>query len=102
MSIFADALADIFADAELAEDALYMPASGDDSTVRVMRRRPTDEAALLSAGYRGPQIEMDVLAAEVAAPAKGDRLAIGESTWTVVGVRTDALGVLHTLEVRPA
>ena len=112
MSVFASAIDDLFADPNLALDAVYYAGGVDLGVpVRVMLRRPDRIGALAhSAPFGHAETRLaaattlvDIRVAEVAAPTQGDALVIGGETFIVQGQPLrDAERLVWTLEVRPA
>lgn len=102
MTAFARASAAIFGDSNFGEQALYMPASGDDKTVTVVRHVPDETFAALGGQARIPALLLDVQASDVAQPREGDRVALGDETYRVRGARPDMHRLVWTLDLDPA
>lgn len=94
---FARAAARLFA--RLGEVALYRPVSGGEMSVRAILRRPDETASFGETRIVMETVRIDILRAEVAAPAEGDVLIAAGSTFRVIGTpRSDAGRLVWTLE----
>ena len=103
MTAFVSAINALFADSNLAVDAVYTPAGGDPLTVRVVARRPDEITGFGDTRVHAAIAIFDVRVAEVAAPAAGDTLAIGGDTYLVQGEPVkDRDGLIWRLDTRPA
>ena len=102
MSVFDAAVDALFADPNLAMDALYTPAGGDPVTVRVIAKRPDAIVGFGDTRIHAATAMVDVRVADVAAPAPGDTLEVGGETCVVQGepIR-DAERLIWTIEARP-
>lgn len=102
MTAFATAIDDLFADPNIAADAIYTPAGSDPMTARVIARRPDEIVGFGDARIHTATIAFDVRVSEVPAPVEGDTFTIGGETYVVQGepVR-DAERLVWTIEARP-
>ena len=103
MTAFAAAVDALFADPNLAREAVYEPADGDPFPVRVIARRADAITDFGGARLWSETTRFDVRVAEVAAPRPGDRFVVDDTTYTVQGepVR-DRERLVWTLDARPA
>ena len=103
MSAFATAIDTLFADPNLARDAIYEPADAAPFPVRVIARRPDALTEFGDARLWSETTRFDVRVAEVPTPRPGDRLVLDGETFAVQGepVR-DGERLVWTLDVRPA
>lgn len=93
----------IFADPNMAVDALYLPLVGEPKRIRVIRSRPDEEVPFAESRVRTSTAVFDVRADEITAPRKGDVLQIGSERFEVQGIpTTDADGLVWALDTRPA
>jgi hypothetical protein len=93
----------LFADPNLAKDAVYAPVDGDTFTVRVIARRPDALTDFGDAKLWSATAVFDLPVREVPNPRPGDRLALGDEIFIIQGepVR-DSERLVWTLDVRPA
>jgi hypothetical protein len=104
MTVFADAIADLFADPNIARDAVWRPGgSGDGIPVRAIARRPDREVEFGDVAVHTATAVFEVRVSEVPNPAEGDTITLGGETFVVQGepVR-DAERLVWTLDSRPA
>jgi hypothetical protein len=103
MTAFAAAIDDLFADPNIASDAVYTPTGGDPMTVRVIARRPNEIVGFGDTRIHASTAMFDVRVSEVPAPAEGDALEIGDDTYVIQGepVR-DRDGLIWSVDTRPA
>ncbi|MBI4184917.1 MAG: hypothetical protein HY521_13080 [Proteobacteria bacterium] len=94
--------------ARLGSAATYTPAGGAGVAVTAIARRPDRlEAPLGTPGFRlGPAAQAaalvaDVRRSEVAAPARGDTLALGGLAYPVIEAEIDSLGLVWRLVLGP-
>lgn len=104
MTAFAVAMQAIFADPNMATDAVYMPqGSVPHSPVRVMLRRPDDTRDYNEARILVDTISIDVRQAQVATPRDGDVYVINGRPYTQQGEAVeDALQLIWTIGLIPA
>ena len=93
----------LFADPNLARDAVYTPEGGAPATVRLVLRRPDTVTGFGDARVWSETTRADLRVAEVANPRPGDRLEIDGVAFAVQGepVR-DAERLIWTVDLRPA
>ena len=86
MTAFSTAMLSIFADANMAVDAVWKAGgTGPDVACRAIRRAP-DEVTDFGAGrFRSATTVADVLVSAIATPAAGDTLTIGAEVFRVQG-----------------
>jgi hypothetical protein len=104
MNAFAAAVDALFADPNLARDAIWRSGGGGDGApVRVVLRAP-DQVTNFGAGrFVTVGRMLDVRIADVPSLEAGDTFEIGAETFTVQGEPLrDAEGLIWTAEVRPA
>lgn len=100
MSVFAAAIDDLFADLELARDAVWR-AGGDGQgvPVRVMARRPDRIVDFGDTRVAVPTAMFDVRVSEVPAIAEGDSIEIDGAVFVVQGEPLrDAESLVWTME----
>lgn len=87
MDVFAAAIDDLFADPNLAVDAVYQPPTGGDGTAcRIMLRRADETVEFGGSKLVAGSVIIEIRAAELSAPAKGGRFAVGEIVYSVTAV----------------
>jgi hypothetical protein len=103
MNDFAQAIDDLFADPNLAKDALCLPENGEPISVRVIARRPDRVIEFGDARVYAESAVFEVRTSEVPNPRPGDRLDVGGEMFVIQGepVR-DSERLVWTLDVRPA
>jgi hypothetical protein len=104
MTVFADVIDDLFADPNLARDAIWRPGgTGDGIPVRAIARRPDREVEFGDVAVHTATAVLEVRVSEVPNPAEGDTITLGGETFVVQGepVR-DAERLVWTLDTRPA
>ncbi len=103
MTAFAAAIDALFADTNLASDAVYTPADGEPKTVRVIARRSDELVGFGDTRIHSATAVFDVRVSEFPAPAEGDTLEIDGETFVLQGepVR-DRDRLIWTLDTRPA
>ena len=103
MSVFAEALDDLFADPYLARDAAWRAGGADDGiAVRILLRRPDEAAALFDVHASLPKLAAEVRASEVAAPAEGDLIEVDGASYRVRGAERDSERLLWRLALEEA
>ena len=102
-SIFSTAVDALFADPNLARDAIYQPADAAPFAVRVIPRRADAITDFAVARLWSPTTVFDVRVSELPTPRPGDRLMLDGEAFVVQGepVR-DAERLVWTLDTRPA
>jgi len=86
MSVFAVAVDDLFADPNLAVDAVYTPPGGQGVTCKIMLRRPDGTVEFGGSKVVVGSVLIEVRASEVSAPAKGGRFTVGDTTYAISAV----------------
>ena len=103
MTVFAEALDDLFADENLARDALWRAGgAGVGVSVRLVLRRPDESAALFDVHANLPKLAADVRASEIAAPVEGDLLSMDGASYRVRGAERDSERLLWRLALEEA
>ena len=102
MNAFTTAIDDLFADPNIAVDALYAPAGGNPKTVRVIATRPDEIVGFGDTRIHTPTAVFEVRVSEVPAPEAGDTVEVGGETFVLQGepVR-DPDRLTWTLDARP-
>jgi hypothetical protein len=102
-SAVAAALDALFADANIARDAVYTAAGGAPVLVRVVARRADEVTGFGDARLWSEMTRVDLRVAEVAAPRPGDRVEIDGEAFLIQGepVR-DRERLVWTVDLRPA
>jgi hypothetical protein len=98
---FAAAVDALFADPNIAEDAIWKPGGTEPGIpVRIIRKTPDRLAEFGDSRAVLATILIDVRVAEVASPASGDVVAIGPDLFEIIGTPTrDAFVLVWTCEV---
>lgn len=103
MNAFATAMNVIFADANMAVDAIWFAAgTGPGVAVRVIRKSP-DEITPFGAGrILSETTQLDARMADMPTPVPGDVILIGAETFTLQGEpKLDRERLIWTLNTRP-
>jgi len=95
----ADDLAAFFDVDEWGETATYTPAGGQPATVTIVRARAHALAELGAVGVNLPDETAYARASEIASPAPGDTLAIGNESYRIERADQDALAAVWTLHL---
>lgn len=90
-------LAGFFEASEFAEAAVFTPAGGGGVAITVLMARPQLSAGLGGLGISAPQRIALVRKSDVAAPARGDALAVGAETLIVKDITLDDSGLIWRL-----
>jgi hypothetical protein len=103
MSVFAQAIGDLFADPNLAAEAVYLPEGGEPISVRVIARRPNRVLEFGDARLHAETAVFELRTSQVSNPRSGDRLDVGGEMFVIQGepVR-DSERLVWTLDTRPA
>jgi hypothetical protein len=103
MTVFAAAMDTLFADPNLACDAVYRPGGADPGiAVRVIVRRPDRIGDLGDTRIASETATFDVRTAEIAGPAEGDTLDVEGATYVIQGTPVrDAERLIWAIEARP-
>ncbi len=103
MQAFAVALDALFADGNIARDAVYIAEGGAPQLVRVVTRRADEVTGFGEARLWSETTRVDLLVAEVATPRPGDRIEIAGEAFLIQGepVR-DRERLVWTVNLRPA
>src|SRR5690606_27229907 len=87
---------------ELGEDALYLPRSGGELAIRVIRRRPDEVTAFADAQIVSTTSVFLVAVADVEEPVPGDRIEVAGIVHEVQAVPTrDARRLRWRIEAWP-
>jgi hypothetical protein len=103
MTAFAAAMTALFADDNIARDAVYTAAGGAPVLVRVVARRSDAVSEFGDARLWSETTRVDLRVEDAVAPQPGDRIEIEEETFLIQGepVR-DRERLVWTLDLRPA
>ena len=103
MTALAMALDALFADANIARDAVYTPEGGAPRLVRVVTRRADEITGFREARVWSETTRIDLRVAEVPEPRPGDRIEIDGDAFLIQGepVR-DRERLVWTVDLRPA
>jgi hypothetical protein len=103
MPAFAAAIDALFADANIATDAVYTPTGDGPINVQVVARRPDEIVGFGDTRIHSATAVFDVRVSDAAAPAEGDTLEIGGETYLVQGEPVlDRERLVWTLDTRPS
>ena len=84
MSIFTEAIDDLFSDENLTCSAIYRAGgSGPQETIRVIFGRPMQDLAFGDTGAAAREITASVRLSEVASPKRGDTLEVNSVIYKV-------------------
>ena len=103
MSIFAAAIDTIFADSNIASDAIYIADGGSPQLVRVVTRRADEVTGFGDARLWSETTRIDLRVAEVPNPRPDDRVEINGEAFLIQGepIR-DRERLVWTVTLRPA
>ena len=103
MNAAAAVLDALFADGNIAREAVYIADSGAPKLVRVVTRRADEITGFGEARLWSETTRIDLRTAEVPAPRPGDRIEIGGEAYLIQGepVR-DRERLVWTVDLRPA
>jgi hypothetical protein len=103
MSAFAAAIEGLFADGNLARDAVYIAEGSAPRLVRVVTRRPDEVTTFGEARLWSETTRIDLRVAEVPSPRPGERIEIDGEAFLIQGepVR-DRERLVWTVGLRPA
>lgn len=103
MTAFAAAMNAIFADANMAADAVFLPGGVPPGVAcRVIRKAPDVTTDFGQGRFRSATTVVDVRVSQIAAPRPGDGLTIGADAFTVQGEpMRDAERLVWTLDLVP-
>jgi hypothetical protein len=103
MTVFAAAIDALFADPNLAGDAVYRAGGADPGVaVRVIVRRPDRIGDFGETRIASGTVTFDVRTAEIAEPSEGDTLDVDGVTYVIQGTPVrDAERLIWTVEARP-
>lgn len=100
MDAFAAATDDLFADPNIARDAVWRAGgAGGSIAVRVIRKSPDEVVGFGSSRAVMATVLIDVRVSEVASPASGDSAEIDGNLFEIIGTPVrDSLGLVWTCE----
>jgi len=103
MTAFSAAIDGLFADGNIARDAVYIAEGGTPKLVRVVSRRADEITGFGEARLWSETTRIDLRVAEVATPRPGDRIELDGEAFLVKGepVR-DRERLVWTVDLRPA
>ena len=103
MTVFAAAMDTLFADPNLARDALYRAGGADPGIpVRLIIRRPDRIGEFGDTRIASETATFDARTSEIAEPAEGDTLDVEGVTYVIRGTPVrDAERLIWTIEARP-
>jgi hypothetical protein len=103
MTAFSAAIDAIFADPNVAADAVWKPnIAGAQISVRMIRKSPDVLQGFGGGQFHSESNMFDVRKCDVMSPAKGDTFAIGTERYSVQSEpMLDRLKLVWTLDVRP-
>lgn len=103
MDVFAAATDVLFADPNIARDAVWRAGGvGSGTTVRVVTRRPDQVVGFGDSRAVLPTMLVDVRRSEVLEPASGDTVEIVGETFEIIAAPTiDSLRLVWTCEAAP-
>ena len=103
MNAFAIGMDALFADDNIAIEAIYTAGGGNPVLVRVVARRSDNITSFGEAKLWSETQRFDLRVSEIATPRPGDRLEIGGEAFLIQGEPTrDAERLIWTIDVHPA
>lgn len=104
MTAFSAAIDVIFADPNMAADALWSAAgTGPAVAIRVIRKSPDNLQDYGQARVKQPATMVDVRLSDLANPAAGDTITIGTEVFVIQGSPLkDRLQLVWNINLRPA
>ena len=104
MSAFSAAIDAIFADPNMAADAVWLPQGFTPGTAcRIIRRSPDDLSDFGQARIRSETTRIDVRVSQITDPRKGDEVEIGAERFKVQGEpMRDRERLVWSIDLRPA
>ena len=103
MNAVAMALDALFADGNIARDAVYVAEGGAPQLVRVVTRRADDVSSFGDARLWSETTRVDLRVAEVPTPRPGDRIEIDGDAFLIQGEPArDRERLVWTVDLRPA
>ncbi|WP_071796283.1 head-tail joining protein [Natronohydrobacter thiooxidans] len=103
MNAFAAAIDGLFADGNIARDAVYIAEGGAPQLVRVVSRRADEVASFGDARIWSETTRIDLRVAEVLEPRPGDRIEIEGEAFNIQGEpMRDRERLVWTVNLRPA
>jgi len=101
---FSAAMDDLFADPNVAADAVYLPQTGGaGSDVRVILKRPDEVASFGEAKIASDTLMLLVRLTDIQDPEEDDMFLIGGKNYIVQGApMADEMRLVWTLNTRPA
>ncbi len=101
---FEQAMAGIFADPNMSQQAVYTPAIGEPKTVRLIARRPDEVIGFGETRIHAETTLFDVKTSDIPDPRPGECLNVGGANYVIQGEpeRRDPDRLVWTLDVRPA
>ena len=103
MTAFAAAIDGLFADSNIARDAIYIVDGGAPQLVRVVTRRADDTTSFGDARLWSETTRVDLRVAEAPAPRPGDRIEIEGEAFLIQGEpMRDRERLIWTVDLRPA
>lgn len=103
MNAFAAGMDALFADDNIATDAIYTAGGGTPVLVRVVARRADSITGFGEAKLWSETQRFDLRVGEVATPRPGDRLEINGEAFLIQGEPArDAERLIWTIDVRPS
>lgn len=86
MTVFDDMMADLFADPNMAADAVWTPAGGSAATVRILQAAPDEVVGPFEVKAKASPIRVQIRIAEAPTLAEGDALEItAAQSWMPSG-----------------
>jgi hypothetical protein len=100
MQAFEAALAALFADPNIASDAIWRAGGvGGGIAVRVVTKRPDQLVGFGASRAVRPTVLIEVRVNDIAAPAIGDTVTVGSTVYTIIAEPVgDTLGLVWTCE----
>ena len=103
MSVFAAAIDNLFADPNIALDAIFVPDGGALKLIRVVTRRADEVTGFGDARLWSETTRIDLRVAEVGNPRPGDRIELEGEAFIIQGEpMRDRERLIWTVDLRPA
>lgn len=91
----------LFADPNMAQDAIYTPSGGDPVSVRVLLRQPDVAADPFGSSTLSASTLVEARVSDIPDPASGDTITVAGTAYTIQGApRRDETRSVWSMEAR--
>ena len=103
MTVFAAAADALFADPNMAQDAVYTPDAGAPVTLRVVFKKPDLRINPSTAGLHMSAVQVQIKEIDLPEGAyTGDKISIGSDLYIVRDIKHDAFRLVASIDLDPA